>query len=555
MIQPARHRPRLRKNIQPHAIESPQPKVTNRIGIATALVVGLTVAYHLNGDVLPTTDAIGSMQVAVSVLNEGNWTFTAVESPFMFRWRLTTGQGEQTVAVKSWDDRIGSIPARRWYEAGALRPDGAKYYLVASRRVDRKSGLPLYVNTSGPGPGLVALPIFAAGQLLVGDFRASPEALWRAGRFVASVYVAGSAALLYLLACRWLAPRAALVLAVCYGLGTCVWSISSQALWQHGPNEFFLMLGVYFWCGVTREQRKPLLAGLAFSIAAVSRPTSGMMLLAVGAWLIWSDRRAALKYAIGAAPILAGLAIYNWYYFGSPFSFGQTLVGHDLAQLKCGQPGSWQTPLWIGMAGQLVSPSRGLFIFSPFLVFALWGMWRTWRDEEFCALRPIVVGLVLMLMVESKHYDWWGGWTFGYRHVVDLAPLLSLLVVPVFPAIVQRKWLTAIFAGTAAWSIGVQALGSYCYNGEGWNAPLVGYRIRMPGQPDVEVVASYDAAVRKIRAGGIPRGELREDIDDPQYRYRLWSITDNEIWYYASHLRECRAQRVKQAASAKHSSG
>ena len=85
---------------------------------------------------------------------------------------------------------------------------------------------------------------------------------------------------------------------------------------------------------------------------------------------LYESKLSALYYFLGASVPGAALATYNTYFLGSPFRFGQSEAGHALALEKTGLPGVWQTPLWDGAAGLLLSPSRGLFFFSPFLLLA-----------------------------------------------------------------------------------------------------------------------------------------------------------------------------------------
>ena len=40
-----------------------------------------------------------------------------------------------------------------------------------------------------------------------------------------------------------------------------------------------------------------------------------------------------------------------------------------------------------GLLGLLVSPSRGMLVYSPVLAFAFWGALRVWRNDRFRALQ------------------------------------------------------------------------------------------------------------------------------------------------------------------------
>jgi len=505
------------------------------------------------------------------------------------------------------------------------------YSLIPSVRSDPGGGEPLFVNAFGPGAGLTALPIFSLVQLTVGNLGDRPRLLWFTAKSVASLLVATSAAFIYLASRRFLEPSLAALIALSYGLGTCVWSTSTQTLWQHAPNEFFLALGSYAFFLTTRtvpaggRQRCAAAAcAAAFACATVCRPTSAIVLAAIGVYIAATDRRAFAIYVLAALPIALALGTYNAYFLGSPWNFGQAEIGRKLALAKTGSADLWQTPLWLGMAGLLVSPSRGLLVFSPFLVFSLPGIYRTWRRREFALLRPLTVALGLILGIEAKHFDWWGGWSYGYRHIVDTTVFLALLLIPVagwlaqrpalgvgkieasrlsrgvrksprrfaatpfaeggaesptlvkgaaseasggfaaapasvctrahrsyfwIEALVRRRWRLAAYAVLLAWSVVVQIAGAFAYDGYGWNARRAGFELRLPDQPQPRVVES-EAEVRSLVAtrGARLLGEVRLDIDQPQHRYRLWSLWDNQIAYYLSHFAESRRTKLDAVA-------
>ena len=58
-----------------------------------------------------------------------------------------------------------------------------------------------------------------------------------------------------------------------------------------------------------------------------------------------------------------------------------------IALEKTGKSQLWQTPLVVGAFGLLASPSRGLLVFSPFLVLAFWGLPRLWKEPAYAPLR------------------------------------------------------------------------------------------------------------------------------------------------------------------------
>ena len=169
---------------------------------------------------------------------------------------------------------------------------------------------------SGLGPGLTALPVMAVLDWATGDLLQDPKTIWYGAKFVASALVAGSAAFVFLTAVQFTTRNLALLLATSYALATCVWSISSQALWQHGPTEFFLAMGTWLLTRVERGKGPMVGCGLAYAAAVACRPNSAIVCLAVGVYLLVRHRQRSWPCFLGCLPIAVGLAWYNANYLG-----------------------------------------------------------------------------------------------------------------------------------------------------------------------------------------------------------------------------------------------
>jgi hypothetical protein len=269
--------------------------------------------------------------------------------------------------------------------------------------------------------------------------------------------------------------------------------------------------------------------------------------VSVGVYFLVADRRRVLGFVLGGLPVAAVLLAYSQYAFGSPFSFGQLGVGTAVAQAKTGQPGLWQTPLWLGMAGLLLSPARGLFVHTPLALFAVWGMVRAFRDPGWKDLRPLAVAVLLLLGLASKWFDWWGGWCFGYRPIVDLVILLAFLSFPVVKAVATSRSGKAVFAALFAYSFSVQILGAFAYDVTGWNG-RVAWAVVEPGTTERVTFDSKAEAERFLRERG-GKGERQTlNIDVPEHRHRLWSVVDSPLLYYLGNFSAARETRAKVTA-------
>jgi len=513
--------------------------------VALALFVALLGIYHIDGDFQMSNDAKPNMYLAMELLKEGRLTFTPERMPFMFVWRLETPDGPVMYQFRRWEETLQGRPPAELRREGLLSEPNPRYYIVPSKRMAPETGKTLYVNTFGPGAALAALPVYAVLDLLKGNLGDDLEAMSQAGKFVAAAMVAASAAMVFLTVARFTSTIGALLAAVAYGLGTCVWSISSQTLWQHGPNEFFLAMGTLFLVrlGPAGRWRDAVWCGLAYSAAVVCRPTSAIVVAAAGAYLLISARRLVLPYVLAALPLGLALGAYNAYYLGSPLISGQGQAGKVVAEQKTGSPAVWQTPLAEGAAGLLFSPSRGLLVFSPWVAFAFAGAVAAWRRRGgFTPLLVLTVAVLGLMLIAFKWFDWWGGWCFGYRPIVDTMPLLAVMLIPVIEWIRRRKAALAAFLILLAWSVFVQVLGVWAYNMETWNAPLLGFEVYTSPTADPEVVANIPQIDRiaATRPVGHVR-TLRADIDMPEFRHRLWSLKDNQIGHLIADFGESRS--------------
>lgn len=492
----------------------------------------LLCLYHGDGEFQVSSDAIANIYLPVSVLNEGNLSFSPKEFPFMF-----------------------------WHDDSVLKKNGKLERLLKTQAVYPGQGIfPLYylsktrypgicVNSYGIGAGLTALPVFALIKTIDPAYASDPELLWQTGKLVACLCVAGSVVLLFLTACYFLEWRAAVLIALAYGLGTCVWSDASQTLWQQSPNVLFLALGA--WALVRSEHTRSFSTawcGAALGLAVLSRPTSAFAVIAVAGYLAVTRRRELLKFVLGGLPLAAVWLGYNYHYFGNPIFLGQAgTSGKLLALAGTGSSDLWQTPLWEGIRGVLFSPARGVFIYSPFLLFAFPATFLLFRDSRYRVLVPFFLAALAMIAITFKWYSWYGGWTYGYRLVVDAMPLLTLMLIPGMEYISEKKWISVIFAATLIWSIGVQALGAFSYDLSGWNnRPFYEVRIGNKHMRTPVDYANKTHLIDRLRqkyGTDITVRIVSGNIDFKENKYRLMSLLDNPISYYLSHFQEARLRR------------
>ena len=283
---------------------------------------------------------------------------------------------------------------------------------------------------------------------------------------------AAAAALAGLLAWRGVAlrrRRTALVVAVFAGLGTGYWSTASRGLWQHGPACLWLTLALLGAWGVEHGRRRAwsaALLGAAASAAAFTRPPFIFLGLGLAVWLAVAHRRRFLAAAGGAAVVTTGVLAVNLATYGTLM-----MPYYDPARAS----GSRADSLLYGIAGTLVSPSRGALFFLPAaFAAAAWGLVLARRERREVGLRLAVAlsSVVFLLFVAVNPEGWWGGHSYGPRFLVDLVPVLAFLSVPAVEAVLAtglRRPAAAALCLLAAWSIFVHAQGGLIRQSSCWN--------------------------------------------------------------------------------------
>jgi hypothetical protein len=272
-------------------------------------------------------------------------------------------------------------------------------------------------------------------------------------KLVASFLAALSASLLYLLLRRRAKPSIALLLTGAYAFGTTTWVISSQALWQHGMAEVLVVGALLLVTGRCTGPRV-LAAGLLLGLMAGNRPPDVILAAALGIYgLVWAGwRRAPLLIAASALPMVVVL-LYN---LGAAGNVGG---GYGLI----GSRNFFDHPVLPGVAGLLVSPMRGLLVFSPFLLFLAlaWRFLPRDRHERLLTLL-MSAGIVQQIVLYAKA-DWRGGLSWGPRYMTDLLPFLIWMLVPVVAAL--RGVGRACFFVAVAVAVAIEAIGAFSYSG------------------------------------------------------------------------------------------
>lgn len=295
-------------------------------------------------------------------------------------------------------------------------------------------------------PALLATPFFLASSVF---FELNVAGQQAAGKLTAAFVASGAVALLAWAFAQRTTPLVALGSALVVGLGTTIFS-TAQALWQHPFSVFFLVLAIV---ALERRETAPtveagrgpaLLAALALSLTLSSRPATLPLCLVLFGFLLVRARPHAIRILLVAAIPLVFVAIYNHTFFGAPWRVGPQIAG----RFGLGFPES--------IAGLLISPARGLLIFTPIAILGLWGL--IVQSKRTALASALLLAAAAHFTFIAFWNEWHGGESFGPRLLTDLIPALFYFLPEAVTVWPKAGSLLGLL------SCGIQFLGGWTYD-------------------------------------------------------------------------------------------
>jgi hypothetical protein len=391
---------------------------TRANAIIAALLFGVVFISYALSPVSQSADSFWVVPVMLSVLSTGHTSLDGYP-------QLLREKDYQGVECVTADYRV--IPTSVTHGC----PAGSHYYywypiatpllalpLMAAADTAMRIVGPAALHLAGAHLGPVARAFlqrdYLASHLLV-------EVL------LSSIITTLTTVLLFLTARLYLGVGSAIALALVFAFGTSAWSTASRALWQHGPAMLMLALALYL---LSLAARLPALlpwTAAPLMLAYFIRPTSSLVLALVGAYVFVHHRERCWKWLLLAVATAAPFLAYNFYIYRQPLQSYFTL-GLFLAPAP-GNTGHILT----AFAGHILSPSRGLFIFSPFLLFSLAGICLSFRRHWMTPLvYYLAAALALHWIVISDFWYWTAGHCYGPRLFTDVLPLFLFFLIPAF---------------------------------------------------------------------------------------------------------------------------
>src|SRR3989344_1622177 len=286
--------------------------------------------------------------------------------------------------------------------------------------------------------GLIAIPVYFLPLSL--GMTVIFENLALLSHLTAAIIMSLSGGVMYILLNKYLVKdsKKSLLITFIFLFATINFATISQALWQHGPLQLFMLLYIYMFAEILFKKndipdfKKAFMGGIFMGISILSRPTailSLMILIPLIVYLTFKiySKKDLLKFSVF---LFSGLILcflfFIWYNNNYFLSIENQGYFNQLGR-------SWLSKFPEGFLGMWISPSKGLLIYSPVFIFSIVGAFivikrKNFKEDSFYIVSILIVLLHTLIVGRWKH--WYGGWSFGYRMSADIIPFLILLMVP-----------------------------------------------------------------------------------------------------------------------------
>ncbi len=297
------------------------------------------------------------------------------------------------------------------------------YTLPTVYQLEKVDGHTYYVMP--PGTSVLSAPaVWILNRFGVSAVNAdgtyNPRGEWKIEAGLAALLMAMLAVIFFLTARLLLTPGWSAVIAVGGALGTQVYSTASRALWSETWG--ILLLGVVIFLLVANETRQlslnSILLATVLSWMYFVRPTFAVPIAAITVYIFLFHRSFFVRYLLAGLMWLTGFMVYSWIHYKHvlPSYYRANRLLFDV--------------FWTALAGNLISPSRGLLVFVPVVLFVGYLLIRYRQKLEFKRLVWLALSVfVIHLIIISGFPHWWGGHSFGPRFMTGVVPWMVLLAI------------------------------------------------------------------------------------------------------------------------------
>lgn len=281
-----------------------------------------------------------------------------------------------------------------------------------------------------------------------------------------------------------------LLFALIFAFCTQTFSVSSQALWQHGTANLFIIISQIFLF------KKFYLWSLIFAVFSFwSRPNFFLYLILIYFFIFIKNKSGRILYSIFFLLGIIILMKYNLYFFNSLFG------GYSNQTSTFSLNSTFSNAL-----GLLFSPARGIFFYTPLFVFSFLSIIFLKQINKMSTILKAIFYLnyiyfIAGFILNSSWGCWWGGHSWGDRLLTDIA-VPAIILCYFFYINIHSKFLKLAFYLFVIYSVFTQAIGICCYSNSKWDS--------IPNNVDLNTNRLWDfndnPISRSIKAGPDTRG-------------------------------------------------
>jgi hypothetical protein len=251
-------------------------------------------------------------------------------------------------------------------------------------------------------------------------------------------------------------PRLALGASVAVAFGTSLWTVAGAETW---PQSVDALCAAMALLAVARSRF--WLAGLALAPALLTRPHMAIVALILGLGLSLTKRsfRPLLRIGIPTGAGVAALVLWNHWMFGR-WNLGGAYVSSLATATKAPRGAEAAVGFLANAAGAGFTPAKGLFIFTPVALLAVFWIVATGRRTVTWSQIAFIAGLGYEF-IQLRLNSYTGGAEFyGNRLVIELVVLSSPLAVVSYQQWAAghpwRRFSASVFSalGIATYSVG-----------------------------------------------------------------------------------------------------
>ena len=315
------------------------------------------------------------------------------------------------------------FPAPIQESSRCVSPTGPVALSYAPYQLDRIDGNVAFCYPNGSS--ILSIPFVGAMNLL-GVYPYDPDGHYNLAneeliqRLLAALLMAGFTIVVFRTALLVLSITPAVLIAVGTAFGSQVWSTASRVMWAH---TWLIFLGGLLTYELLRRERnadspRPMIVATLLAWMYFVRPTGAIPIICVTVYTFLFCRSGFMYYALTGLAWFTGFVIYSW------FTYEKLIPDYYLdSRISINS-------IATALPAILISPSRGLFIFVPALIFVFYLLIRYWTTIPYARLAILSLSIVTIQTVLVALWPvWWGGYSYGPRLLADAIPWLALLAI------------------------------------------------------------------------------------------------------------------------------